>query len=147
MSLLGWNQKSLSVKYRLQWLHPPLKQLSLLYSAVLFLKKTVCTNSAGLIFELAAVTRHNSDDHVPFNLTVPAKASGHSRPGRRWSANLCRRRTNLVADWNNCLMPRDTDKRLLGLWDLELSAEGRGESDRVTHFPVKYIHSACKRDH
>lgn len=43
-------------------------------------------------------------------------------------------------------MPRDTDKRLLGLWGLELSVEGRQESDRVTHFPVKYIQCACKRD-
>lgn len=57
---------------------------------------------------------------------------------------LCRRRTNLVADWNSCLMPRDTDRRLLGLWGFELSVERRkGGSDRVrnSHLP-RSIHGA-----
>lgn len=102
---------------------------------------TVSRNRAGRVFGLAAVILHSFDDHVTFNLIVPPKASRHSRfRWEKWNANLCRRRTNFVADWNNCLMPRDTDKRLLGLWGLELSVEGRGESDRVTHFTVKYIH-------
>lgn len=54
---------------------------------------------------------------------------------------LCRRRTNLVADWNSCLMPRDTDRRLLGLWGLELSVERRMRQDE-NHFTAK-VHSLC----
>lgn len=54
---------------------------------------------------------------------------------------LCRRRTNLVAEWNSCLMPRDTDSRLLGLWGLELSAEQRRMSQDENHFLSAKAHS------
>lgn len=66
---------------------------------------------------------------------------------RQMERYLCRRRTNLVADWNSCLMPRDTDRRLLGLWGFELSVERRrGGSARmgITLLP-KYIHCARTR--
>ena len=54
----------------------------------------------------------------------------------------------MVADWNNCLMPRDTDRRLLGLWGLELSVEQRRRGSdrmRIALLP-KYIYCADTRD-
>ena len=63
---------------------------------------------------------------------------------RQMERYLCRRRTNLVADWNSCLMPRDTDRRLLGLWGFELSVERRrrGSARMGNKFAAK-IYSLC----
>lgn len=82
--------------------------------------------------------------HLIHYLGYPQGTVGQVREAERY---LCRKRTNLVADWNSCLMPRDTDRRLLGLWGFKFSAERRrGGSDWMKFILSPKIHSLCTHD-
>lgn len=114
-----------------------------------YLKVSARGSSSNNKSELVSVNSYTTviASHLIWDVLPSKPPKGTTRQVSQMERYLCRRRTNLVADWNSCLMPRDTDRRLLGLWGFELSVERRrGRSDRMrnSHLP-RSIHGARTR--
>lgn len=112
---------------RLQWytdfsnhlprkcLHIHLEEAATLMWLMFYSKLIPKSQGSGVYFVVFAATFAS---HLMFFFSITSR-----RTGKTDESYLCRRRTNLVAEWNSCLMPRETDSRLPGLWGFEVSVE------------------------